>query len=156
MSDRIVVGSLLGVLFASVAGCGGNNSDTASSSSDSETSLAVVTSASSAPHGYFDNGTYEGIMVEVAERIADELDVELELTNVEFTGLIPAITTGRADLMSAPMFITEERAEQVAFSDPVYGWSDGVVVPRKQFFCPEQFGRFSRKSRGCACRERPV
>jgi polar amino acid transport system substrate-binding protein len=95
--------------------------------------INIVTTAASPPHGFMDpaTSTMKGVMVEVAQGVGKRLGVAVKLTDVPFSGLIPTLTSGRADLMSAPLFITEERAKAVSFSDPVYGWGEGVVVSDK-------------------------
>jgi polar amino acid transport system substrate-binding protein len=95
--------------------------------------LNIVTTASSPPHGFMDpaSNSLKGIMVEVGEAVAKRLGVSPNYTNVPFAGLIPTLTSGRADLMSAPLFITEERAQAVDFSVPIYGWGEGIVVSDK-------------------------
>lgn len=104
----------------------------ASSLSDIQESgtIRVVTTSSSPPHGFLDPDTNQsaGVMIEVAEAVADHLGVTPEFTEVAFAGLISTLRSGRADLMSGPLFITEERGEQVAFTDPVYGWGEGLLV----------------------------
>lgn len=92
--------------------------------------LNVVTTASSPPHGFLDPSTnsLHGIMVDVADAIGKRLGVAVKFTDVPFDGLIPTLTSGRADLMAAPLFITAERAQVVDFSTPIYGWGEGVVV----------------------------
>ncbi|HEY4297297.1 MAG TPA: ABC transporter substrate-binding protein [Paraburkholderia sp.] len=92
--------------------------------------LIVVTTAASPPHGFLDPATnsMRGIMVDVADAIGKHLGVTVKLTDVPFDGLIPTLTSGRADLMAAPLFITEERAQAVDFTAPIYGWGEGVVI----------------------------
>ncbi|KXV03511.1 amino acid ABC transporter substrate-binding protein [Caballeronia megalochromosomata] len=92
--------------------------------------LNVVTTASSPPHGFLDpaSNSMKGIMVDVADAIGKRLGVSVKLTDVPFDGLIPTLTSGRADVMAAPLFITEERAQVVDFSAPIYGWGEGVVI----------------------------
>lgn len=92
--------------------------------------LRVVTTASSPPHGFMDpqSGTLKGVMVEVAEAIAKQMGVAAEFTEVPFGGLIAEVTSGRSDLMSAPLFITPPRAEVLDFSAPVYEWGEGLVA----------------------------
>src|SRR4051794_18172566 len=95
--------------------------------------LNIVTTASSPPHGFMDPATnsLQGIMVELGEAVAKRMGLTANYTNVPFGGLIPTLTSGRADLMSAPLFITEERAQAVDFTKPIYGWGEGVVVSDK-------------------------
>lgn len=92
--------------------------------------IKVVTTSSSPPHGFLDAKTnsLKGIMVEVGEAVAKDLGVRAEFTEVPFGALIPTLTSKRADLMSAPLFITPQRAEVVDFSEPIYGWGEGLAV----------------------------
>jgi polar amino acid transport system substrate-binding protein len=92
--------------------------------------VKVVITSSSPPHGFLDAKTnsMKGIMFEVAQAIAADWGVKAEFTEVPFGSLIPTLTSKRADLMSAPLFITPQRAEVVDFSEPVYGWGEGLVV----------------------------
>jgi polar amino acid transport system substrate-binding protein len=92
--------------------------------------VKVVITSSSPPHGFLDakTNTLKGIMFEVAQAIAADWGVKADFTEVPFGSLIPTLTSKRADLMSAPLFITPQRAEVVDFSDPVYGWGEGLVV----------------------------
>jgi len=95
--------------------------------------LNVVTTASSPPHGFRNpaSNQLEGIMVDVATGVAKHMQAKIAYTEVPFAGLIPTLTSGRADVMSGPLFITEERAKAVDFSAPVYEWGEGVVVSDK-------------------------
>src|SRR5699024_2815857 len=92
--------------------------------------LNVVTSAANPPGGFVDPRTnsLQGVMVDVADAIAKHMDVESNLTNVPFSGLIASLRSGRADIISAPLFITEERSQAVDFTEPLYGWGEGIIV----------------------------
>jgi polar amino acid transport system substrate-binding protein len=92
--------------------------------------VRIVTTSSSPPHGFLDPkvNKLRGIMFEVGEAVAKQLGVKAKYTEVPFGSLIPELTSGRADLMSAPLFITPQRAEVLDFSSPVYGWGEGLIV----------------------------
>ncbi|MDQ2137677.1 ABC transporter substrate-binding protein [Alcaligenaceae bacterium B3P038] len=92
--------------------------------------INVVTTAGGPPHGFLnpESNQLEGIMVDVSQALAKKLGVKLNLSSVPFAGLIPTLTSGRVDLMSAPLFITEERARVIDFSTPVYEWGEGLVA----------------------------
>ncbi len=93
-------------------------------------SIEFVTTSASPPHGFLDprTGTLAGIMIDVGNAVAKHLEVKAKFTEVPFSGLIPTLTSGRADAMSASLFITEERAQVVDFSTPVYGWGEGIII----------------------------
>lgn len=71
-----------------------------------------------------------GYDVEIAKRIADSLDKELEIVKTEWNGLTPALTSGKIDLIIAGMSPTAERKETINFSDTYYT-SDLVIVVKK-------------------------
>ncbi|WPB86824.1 ABC transporter substrate-binding protein [Sediminicoccus rosea] len=92
--------------------------------------LRIVTTSASPPHGFLDptSNTLRGIMFEVGESVARRIGVRATFSEVPFGSLIGEITSGRADLMSAPLFITPARAEVLDFSIPIYGWGEGFVT----------------------------
>ena len=53
---------------------------------------------------------------------------EVEAVVTEFGSLIPGLMAGRFDIVAAGMFITPERCEQVAFSEPTYGIGQAFLV----------------------------
>lgn len=79
----------------------------------------------SAPSGY------SGFDIDLVQEIADRLDLELEVLEVGFDGLQSGATlaAGQCDLAASAMTITEERAENLNFSDPYYDSLQSLVVP---------------------------
>jgi polar amino acid transport system substrate-binding protein len=65
-----------------------------------------------------ENGRPAGISVDMAEALGRFLGRPVEIQNIPFDGLIPALRTKRIDLIISSMTATPERAESVAFSDP--------------------------------------
>jgi polar amino acid transport system substrate-binding protein len=75
----------------------------------------------SPPFGFKDSdGSYAGVEVDNAEELAHILDVDVKIQDYDYGLLPPAITSGKADIIGAQLFITPERAEVVDFSDPYY------------------------------------
>jgi polar amino acid transport system substrate-binding protein len=113
--------------------------------------VKVVITSSSPPHGFLDAKTnsLKGIMFEIANAIAADWGVKAEFTEVPFGSLIPTLTSRRADLMSAPLFITPQRAEVVDFSEPVYGWGEGLVVAEGKPASYPDLKSLSGKTVGC-------
>lgn len=64
------------------------------------------------------DGEPAGISVEIAKAFGEHVGRPVEIRNIEWTGLIPALRTGSVDVVISSMTITDERAEQVDFSDP--------------------------------------
>ncbi|QMS85469.1 transporter substrate-binding domain-containing protein [Candidatus Xianfuyuplasma coldseepsis] len=77
----------------------------------------------------FDSDLYcDGYDVDVANHIADELDMDLVIKKIEWTGLIPALQSGVIDVIISAMSPTAERAESVLFSDEYYRVNTVMVV----------------------------
>lgn len=65
-----------------------------------------------------ENGDPAGISVEMAYALGEYLGRPVRIENMAWAGLIPALTTGKIDIILSSMTITEERAQTVNFSDP--------------------------------------
>ena len=112
---------LAAIMALSLAAC-------ASTSKTEETASAKLTMATEAtfpPYEYYDGDAIVGIDVEVAQAIAEKLGMELEVTDIAFDSNIPGIQTGKYDMGMAGMTVTDERKEQVNFSD---SYATGVQV----------------------------
>jgi polar amino acid transport system substrate-binding protein len=63
-------------------------------------------------------GNPMGVSVDLAKALAKQLNRPIEIQNIRFDGLIPALRTGKIDLIISSMSITEERKKSISFSDP--------------------------------------
>lgn len=63
-------------------------------------------------------GNPAGVSVDLAKALGDFLHERVTIENIPFSGLIPALKTGRIDLIISSMTETPERAESIDFSDP--------------------------------------
>ncbi len=59
-----------------------------------------------------------GISVDLAKELGKALDREVVIENLAWTGLIPALETGKIDVIISSMTINEERKKTIDFSDP--------------------------------------
>ena len=83
-----------------------------------------------APFGYVDeNGEYQGYDVYFAERLAEDLGVEVEYTSLDPASRVEYAATGKVDIVLANFTVTPERAEQVDFALPYMKVALGVVSP---------------------------
>ncbi len=62
----------------------------------------------------------DGYDIRMGQTIADELGVDLEVKKISWDGLIPALNSGEIDAIVAGMSPTEERKEQINFTDAYY------------------------------------
>ncbi|MBX3748314.1 MAG: transporter substrate-binding domain-containing protein [Verrucomicrobiae bacterium] len=65
-----------------------------------------------------EQGRPAGISVDLARALAGALGRELRIEDIAFDGLIPALKTGKIDLILSSLTRTEERAESIDFSEP--------------------------------------
>jgi polar amino acid transport system substrate-binding protein len=63
-------------------------------------------------------GNPTGVSVDLANAIGEYLGRKVEILDTAWDGLIPSLQTGKADLVISSMTITDERKEEVNFSDP--------------------------------------
>ena len=85
----------------------------------------MATEATFPPYEYYDGDTIVGIDVEIAQAIADKLGLKLEVTDIAFDSIIPGVQTGKYDIGLAGMTVTDERLEQVNFTD---SYATGIQV----------------------------
>ena len=122
---------MLAMLMAlSLVACGGGNNaaddNNANNGDDAAmTKLVLGTSADYAPFEFMypdESGemVYGGIDVSVAQYIADEMGVELQVENMGFDYLLTPLDKGDFDIVLAAMEATPDRLENADFSDPYY------------------------------------
>ena len=82
------------------------------------------------PFGYVDeNGEYQGYDVYFANRIGEDLGVEINYVSTEAANRVEYLETGKVDIILANFTVTEERAEKVDFALPYMNVALGVVSP---------------------------
>lgn len=73
-------------------------------------------------------GYADGYDVRIARKIADALDMDLEIVKTEWDGLVPSLTSGMIDVIIAGMSPTAERKMTIDFSDAYYVSDLCIVV----------------------------
>ena len=64
------------------------------------------------------SGKPSGLSVELAQKLADSLHRPLQIENISFDGLIPALLTKKIDLILSSLTVTPERSKVITFSQP--------------------------------------
>ncbi len=80
------------------------------------------------PFEFKEGNTLVGFDIDLSNLVARELGVKANISVVDFKGLIPALKSGKADLLISAMTHTPARAEQVAFSDSYYDTAVAIAV----------------------------
>ena len=152
MLKKIMAVLMAAVLGASaLAGCGsgGEASSSAAASSEAASSEASgsadaskplagqeLTVALSANFKYFEtvtvdangNEMYQGLDIDILEHLSQELGFTYTISNMPFASLVGSLQAGQADLVISGMSYTEERAQNVDFSDPYVAAKVGCLV----------------------------
>ena len=90
--------------------------------------LTMGTNASFPPYEFYEDQKIVGIDAEIAQAIADKLGMQLEIADMEFKAIIPAVTEGKIDFGMAGMIVTEERLQSVNFSETYATGIQAVIV----------------------------
>lgn len=93
-------------------------------------SVNVATDPSFVPFEMLDPETGEmiGFDMDIINEVAERAGFEVNLTTMEFSGIIPAVQTGSQEIAIAGTTITDERSEVVDFSDPYYDSGLQIIV----------------------------
>lgn len=75
--------------------------------------------------------TIVGFDIDIAQKIADSIGVKLEILDMKFDGLLPALTAGKIDLIVSGMTPTDERKQSVDFSIVYYEARQTMLVLSK-------------------------
>ena len=139
----------LAMCTAMLTACGGGNSNTtastgsaapATSAATSEAgadegyklatdgTLTMATNAEFPPYEYYESDEITGLDVDFAQAICDKLGMELEIEDMAFDSIIPAVNSGKADMGVAGMTVTPDREKEVLFSDSYYSSKQVIIV----------------------------
>ena len=90
--------------------------------------LIVSTNAEFPPYEYYDANEIVGIDVEIAKAIADKMGLELEVKDGAFDAIIAEVSSGKADVGIAGMTATDERKQNVDFSESYATGTQVIIV----------------------------
>jgi polar amino acid transport system substrate-binding protein len=97
--------------------------------------LRVAVQSGAAPYAFIDkNGKPSGSMVQFSQDMADRMGVKLTVLDFDWDGLIPALLSGKADILAADMTPTLKRSLKISFCDPWYYVQPCVFTSTKAAF----------------------
>ncbi|MFT3690809.1 ABC transporter substrate-binding protein [Paenirhodobacter sp.] len=114
---------LMGIILAAFAGV--------ALPASAQQTVRVGSSPTGLPFSFINTETraLDGVMVDIVKAIGKEMGFEPDFEAIQFSALIPSLTSDKIDLIAAAMFITDKRREVIDFSAPVYGYGEGLFVP---------------------------
>lgn len=95
---------------------------------DPEYTVKGVTYGQSKPYSFVVDGALTGFDVELAYRVCQANHWGLDLSAAEYPGMLAGLATGKFDMISANLYVTEERADTVTFSIPYETQDISVAV----------------------------
>lgn len=131
MNKKIISLVLVAMMALTMCACG-NKSDAASDAAFTTVNKGVLTMATNAyfpPYEFYEGDKVVGIDAEIAQAVADKLGLTLKIEDMEFDSIITAVSAGKADMGLAGMTVTEERKQNVNFSDTYATGVQVVIVP---------------------------
>lgn len=120
---KLLVTALAVAMVFSMTACGKNEDGTVEKGK-----LIMATNAEFPPYEYREGDKVVGIDAEIAQAIAEEMGMELEIEDMAFDSIIAAVTSGKVDVGIAGMTVTEDRKESVDFSNTYMEAAQVIIV----------------------------
>jgi glutamine transport system substrate-binding protein len=123
---KISLFSLVLILSLVLAACGGADNESTGDNKDKVYKVGIDTTYP--PFEYEEGGEYKGIDIDIINAIAESKGFKIELSPMDFGGIIPSMQAGELDVAIAGMSITDERKKVVDFSDSYFEAGLTLVV----------------------------
>ncbi len=91
------------------------------------------------------NGEIVGFDVDLAQMMADDLGVSLEIVPTNWDGIIPALVDGKFDLIISAMAVSTERNKAINFSTPYYLSGLSILIKNYDLFRIHDYHDLNRK-----------
>ena len=125
-TTKIIAAVLALIMIMSLCACGSSKPAASSLKTVNSGKLTMSTNAAFPPYEMTaDDGSFEGIDVEIATAIAKKLGLELQIDDMDFDAAQLAAQNGKSDIVMAGLTVNDERKLVMEFSDT---YSTGVQV----------------------------
>lgn len=125
---KLVSVLLVAACSVSLVACGGKTEEEKKAEEDK--TLVMATNAEFPPYEYYEGEEVIGIDVDIAKAVAEELGMELKIEDMAFDSVIPAVSSGKADIALAGLTVTDERKENLNFTD-TYAKATQVIIVKE-------------------------
>ena len=125
---KLVSVLLVAACSVSLVACGGKKEEEKKAEEDK--TLVMATNAEFPPYEYYEGEEVVGIDVDIANAVAEELGMELKIEDMAFDSVIPAVSSGKADIALAGLTVTDERKENLNFTD-TYAKATQVIIVKE-------------------------
>lgn len=125
---KLVSVLLVAACSVSLVACGGKKEEEKKAEEDK--TLVMATNAEFPPYEYYEGEEVVGIDVDIAKAVAEELGMELKIEDMAFDSVIPAVSSGKVDIALAGLTVTDERKENLNFTD-TYAKATQVIIVKE-------------------------
>lgn len=115
---KLLVTLMAVCMIACLTGCGSTKGGV----------LTMATNAEFPPYEFYEGDKVVGIDAEVADLIAKELGMTLEIVDTDFDSIIPGVSGGKYDMGMAGMTVTEDRLQSVNFTTSYATGIQAIIV----------------------------
>lgn len=138
---KVFTFALAGALSISMlAGCGSSSNESTTSESKEDTSLTDVQAAGHftlgldadfAPMGFTDdNGEIVGFDIDLAKAVGEKMGVDVEVKPIDWDSKDMELSSGKIDVIWNGFSITDERRQEVLFSNPYLSTKQSIIVKK--------------------------
>ncbi len=130
---KMMAVATMGVIaMGTFAGCSTATDKADGEGAQAKEKIVMGTNAAFPPFEYIEGTEVVGFDVEMAKAIAEDLGKELVVEDMEFAQLLMAVDTGKIDFVAAGMTATEERAEQVDFTQGYFKSKQVIIIKEEE------------------------
>lgn len=129
--SRLTTAGLILLASVTVSGCSGMAQPGASRAVPNE--LRIGTATNYPPLAFKADGQMQGVEVDFAQKMAQDLGIKVSLIETPWDQLIPALEKGQIDVIMSGMSITEERSQRVQFTVPYLNIGQMALIRRADY-----------------------
>lgn len=115
------------MIIMSLNACFDKEKQDSKAPTEQKSELIVATSANFAPFEYLDGNEFKGIDMDIAKHIAQKLNKQLVIKDMEFDSVITSLASGNADIALSGLTINEKRSKVINFSDTYFSASQMLI-----------------------------
>ncbi len=98
-----------------------------------EKKLTFITNGMTEPMNYYENGVLTGYDIEFIKRFANYANIDYEIVTMDYSAMIPALQSGKGDIIVSDFFKTDERGQEVLYSDAYVVLHNSVMIRKTMY-----------------------
>ena len=98
-----------------------------------EKKITIITNGLTEPMNYYENGQLTGYDIEFMKRFASYANLDFEIITMDYAAMIPALQSGKGDVIISDFFKTDERGQEVLYSDAYVVLHNSVLVRKSMY-----------------------